>query len=170
MDLFDMYGPLGGTYLLILLGLLLATAMVRKTTQQLAQTMSGDGSVPAGSGLTGSAVVERLLAAIGLPHVRLTRSGWLNCYHPWRKTIQLRNEIHDSCSLTATAIAAHEVGHAQQFATDYFACRLRRIFCLVCWVLLAAAIALPILSLVDVSLPYLGLWLLAVALLCLIMH
>src|SRR5258708_35736588 len=121
MDLFDMLGPLGGTYLLILLAVLLATAMVRKTTQQLAQAMSGEGSVPAGSGLMGSEVVQRLLAAIGLPQVGLERSGRLSCYHAWRKTIQLRPEIHDSCSLTATSIAAHEVGHAQQFATDYFA-------------------------------------------------
>jgi tetratricopeptide (TPR) repeat protein len=171
MELFDQFRLFGGTYLIILFGVLLATGLARRAAQGLQHSISGEGSVPASSGLTGGAVVQRLLAAVGLVNVRLVRGGKLNCYHPWRKEIRLRDSTHDSPSLWSTAVAAHEVGHAHQFASDYFACRLRRAFWPACLIFITLCLVLPTLSLTAlVSLPNMGLWLTAIGFLCVLMQ
>jgi tetratricopeptide (TPR) repeat protein len=169
MDLFDQLDPFIGNYLFILLAALFGVWVVRRSGRGFQDPLAGEGSVPAGSGLTGGVVAQRLLAAVGLDHVRLSHGGSLNCYHPWRKEIQLRQETYDNSSLASTAIAAHEVGHAQQFATGCFACRLRRIVQSACWILLVVCIALPMLCL-NGSLSLVGLfaWLLPIAFVCMV--
>lgn len=163
MDLFDVLGPFGGSYLFLLTGALLAARLVRWAGQQLQRTAGGEGSVPASSGLTGGAVAQRLLTAIGLDGVRLVCSGKLNCYHPRRREVRLRDDTFASPSLTATAIAAHEVGHAQQFAAGYFACQLYRVFWPICWGFLAVCLVLPCLAFAGVQLPNLCQWVCAIA-------
>jgi tetratricopeptide (TPR) repeat protein/Zn-dependent membrane protease YugP len=160
----------GGTILLMLLGVLAAMGIVRRASVAYQNTISGEGSVPVSSGLRGQDVVQRLLAVLGLLEVRLVRSGRLNCYHPRRKEIWLQNDTYDSPALAATAIAAHEVGHAQQFATGYFACRLRRVFWPTCWVFLFLAFAILGLTFFDVALPQISAWLVALAFASLLMQ
>src|SRR5207244_8855148 len=60
------------------------------------------------------------------------------------------------CSLMALAVAAHEVGHAQQFAEGFWAARLRRVFWPVCYGLTFAALGILVLSLGVLSFLYAG--------------
>src|SRR5262245_12217768 len=169
MDLLD-FSLFGGSYLFLVVGMLLAAGLVRWATRALQQTVAGAGSVPVGSGLSGATVALRLLAAVGLSSVRVVCYGPLNCYHPRRREIRLHEGTFGSTSLAATAVAAHEVGHAQQFAEGYFAARLHRIFWPACWGLLIGCLALPCLVLVGVQLPNLWLWICAVAFVSLLMQ
>src|SRR5207245_10594907 len=53
-------------------------------------------------------------------------------------------------TLLPLTTSAHEVGHAQQFASGILLCRLRRIFWPICYVLIGLAVALPLLHIADV--------------------
>ena len=72
-------------------------------------------------GYTGAQVAAELLRLNGINDVKITRSqGELSDhYNPGNKTVGLSAGVHDSISLSALSIAAHEVGHAIQHAKGY---------------------------------------------------
>jgi tetratricopeptide (TPR) repeat protein len=78
----------------------------------------------------------------------------VDCYHPRKKEIRLRDATYDSSSLGALAIAAHEVGHAQQFATGFFPARLRARIRPIMFLFLAAIIGFIFLGHADPSFPW----------------
>ena len=64
---------------------------------------------------TGGELARHLLDRFGMPDVaveKLERGG--DHYNPERRTVCLSPDNHDHNSLTAVAVAAHEVGHAIQ--------------------------------------------------------
>ena len=73
----------------------------------------------------GAETARRLLDAAGLHSVQveMTESG--DHYDPIEKVVRLSEANYAGRSLTATTIAAHEVGHAVQDATGYAPLRLR---------------------------------------------
>lgn len=73
------------------------------------------------SGLTGAEVARLLLRARGLPDVQIERSkGFLSDhYDPRTRTLRLSEATHDSRSVAAIGVAAHETGHALQHADGY---------------------------------------------------
>lgn len=79
------------------------------------------------SGLTGATVAKRLLNLQGLNDVEVDRvAGELSDhYDPRVKKVRLSEGIHDSSSLAALGIAAHEVSHAAQHAEGYAPLKLR---------------------------------------------
>jgi len=83
--------------------------------------------VPARSQLTGAQAAQRLIASNGLHGVRLEGvSGRMSDhYDPRSRTLRLSAGVAGSPSVAALAIAAHELGHAQQDADGYFPLRLR---------------------------------------------
>jgi Zn-dependent membrane protease YugP/Tfp pilus assembly protein PilF len=91
--------------------------------------------------LTGQAVARRLLDAEGLSDVPVVRSGKFSHYRPWRRRVCLNPAAFDEASLPATAVAAHEVGHAHQFARGYVPARLWRLLWPICIVLAVAGVA-----------------------------
>ena len=66
--------------------------------------------------LTGKEVAEKILEMNGLSNVKVGRiNGSLtDHYDPRNKTISLSDGIYNSNSISACAVAAHEVGHAIQ--------------------------------------------------------
>jgi tetratricopeptide (TPR) repeat protein len=114
-----------GIYWILVLGAGLGFILVSWAKQYLQRTFSQCGGVPAACGLTGASAARRLLAAVGLAPVGVVRSSWLNCYHPRKREVQLRDETFDGSTIASLAIAAHEVGHAQQFASGYWPARMR---------------------------------------------
>lgn len=68
---------------------------------------------------TGGELARHLLDEAGLESVKVetVRSG--DHYDPDAKAVRLSAANHDGCSLTAVAVAAHEVGHALQDRDDY---------------------------------------------------
>lgn len=83
--------------------------------------------VRAKRGLTGAQVAEALLRHNGIKDVNIEKvSGDLtDHYDPRSKTVRLSQNIHDSTSVAALSIAAHEVGHAVQHDVSYTPLTLR---------------------------------------------
>lgn len=77
--------------------------------------------------LTGAQAARRLLDANGLQHVGIERAeGFLSDhYDPRAEVLRLSPGVHDSPSLAAVGIAAHEAGHAIQKAQRYAPLALR---------------------------------------------
>lgn len=71
--------------------------------------------------LTGKEVAEKILEMNGLSNVKVGRiNGSLtDHYDPRNKTISLSDGIYNSNSISACAVAAHEVGHAIQDKERY---------------------------------------------------
>jgi len=88
----------------------------------LRSTFSHNSRVPVASGMTGADVARRILDANGLQNVpvRLSRAGALSDhYDPRGRTVNLSEPVFSGRSVAATAVAAHEVGHAIQHARSY---------------------------------------------------
>ncbi|MBP6409502.1 MAG: zinc metallopeptidase [Pseudarcicella sp.] len=73
------------------------------------------------AGLTGKQVAEKMLRDNNIFDVRVVSvEGMLtDHYNPVDKTVNLSEGVFNSISVSATAVAAHECGHAVQHATAY---------------------------------------------------
>ena len=78
-------------------------------------------------GLTGAQAAQRILQANGITDVRIEHiSGKLtDHFDPQAKVIRLSDEVYGVASIAAVGVAAHEAGHAVQYATDYAPIRIR---------------------------------------------
>ena len=79
------------------------------------------------SGLTGAQVAQKMLYDNGIYDVSVipTNGSLTDHYDPTKKTIALSEDVYNSCSIAAAAVAAHETGHAVQDATSYAPLRMR---------------------------------------------
>ena len=73
------------------------------------------------SGLTGKQIAERILADNGIRDVTVERvaGNMTDHYDPKSRILRLSEPVHDSNSMAAIGVAAHEVGHAIQHAQGY---------------------------------------------------
>ena len=78
-------------------------------------------------GLTAAQVARQILDDNGLYQIRIERvSGNLtDHYDPKGNVIRLSDSVHDSTSVAAIGVAAHECGHAVQHSVDYFPMQVR---------------------------------------------
>lgn len=82
--------------------------------------------VPISNGLTGAEVARRMLAFYGIRNVEVRRGGpGQDFFDPRSNSVTLSPEAYDGRSVTATATACHEVGHAYQYAEDYAPMKIR---------------------------------------------
>lgn len=83
--------------------------------------------VPMPYGLTGKDIAERMLRENGINNVTVTHVGGTltDHYNPTNHTINLSDEVYNSCSIAAAAVAAHETGHALQHALGYAPLKMR---------------------------------------------
>ncbi len=106
---------------------LIAQAKVKSTFNKFNQyrTMSG---------LTGAQAARRVLDANGLQFVRVEHiKGELNDhYDPQTNVIRLSDSTYNSMSIAAVGVAAHEAGHACQYAEEYAPIRFRMALVPVC--------------------------------------
>lgn len=77
--------------------------------------------------ITGVSAARAILDANGLRHVRIERvRGHLtDHYDPKANVIRLSDSVYDSTSTAAVGVAAHEAGHAVQYATNYSPIKFR---------------------------------------------
>ncbi|MDE5561556.1 MAG: zinc metallopeptidase [Bacteroidaceae bacterium] len=77
--------------------------------------------------MTGRDVAIKMLHDNGIYDVRVTSTpGRLtDHYNPTDKTVNLSEDVYNSCSVAAAAVAAHECGHALQHAAAYAPLRMR---------------------------------------------
>ena len=111
------------TMILAFIGLLLtmfASARVNSTFAKYNRVRSV-------SGMTGAQAAMQVLQAAGIYDVRIEHvSGNLtDHYDPRDNSISLSENVYNSASIAAVGVAAHEAGHAVQYAENYGPVRLR---------------------------------------------
>lgn len=86
------------------------------------------------SGLTGAQVAERVLHHHGVYNVRIERvAGNLSDhYDPRANVIRLSDSTYASTSIAAAGVAAHEAGHAVQYAKNYAPIKMRASIVKIC--------------------------------------
>ncbi len=79
------------------------------------------------SGMTGYDTARRILDMNGLHYVDIERVGgqMTDHYDPRSNVIRLSDGVYSSSSVAACGIAAHEAGHALQYAKEYGPIKLR---------------------------------------------
>ena len=83
--------------------------------------------MPSSRGMSAADIARQILDSNGLYNVQVTRvSGELtDHYDPRTDTVALSAPVYDSVSVGAIGVAAHEVGHAIQYAENYTPIRIR---------------------------------------------
>ncbi|NQS91138.1 MAG: zinc metallopeptidase [Chloroflexi bacterium] len=79
------------------------------------------------NGITGSEAAQRLIRASGLNDMPIQQvpGNLTDHYDPRKKELSLSAGVYQGSSIASVAIAAHELGHAQQDQEGYFPLRLR---------------------------------------------
>ena len=108
---------------------LLAAAMVFSVWASIKvnTTFKKYSAVRTSNGITGAEAARRILDANGLYNVRIEHiHGNLNDhFDPRSNVIRLSDSVYSSASASAVGVAAHEAGHALQYAKGYVPLKLR---------------------------------------------
>ena len=83
--------------------------------------------IPLPNGMTGADVARKMLRDNGITNVTVqATNGFLtDHYNPTNHTVNLSENVYNSCSIAAAAVAAHECGHAVQHAYGYAPLKMR---------------------------------------------
>lgn len=78
-------------------------------------------------GLSGAETAEAILRGAGVQGVRIEEIGGFlsDHYDPGHRVLRLSPAVYEGRSISATGVAAHEVGHALQHADGYAFLRMR---------------------------------------------
>lgn len=116
-----------GSYTLAII-LMVAVAVVGMIVQMRLKAVTRRYSEkPSPRGMTGREIAEKMLHDNGIYNVAVTHvKGHLtDHYNPTTMTINLSDDVYNSATITAIAVAAHECGHAVQHAEGYAPIQLR---------------------------------------------
>ena len=88
---------------------------------RVSSNLSRFSQVPTRKGMSGADVAAAILSNHGIRDVGIERldANAGDHYDPGHKKIRLSAHVYDSSSVTAVAVAAHEVGHAIQHSESY---------------------------------------------------
>ena len=91
------------------------------------RTYSKWSDVPVSSGMTGAEAARRMLDNNGLYNVGIDmiRGELSDNFDPRTNTLHLSQAVYNGRTVSATAIACHEAGHAIQHATGYTPIKIR---------------------------------------------
>ena len=119
--LFSMYNSL--TFLIIVPGIILSMWAQYKINK----AYSTYSKIPGSSRITGSEFVSVMLRQNGVTDVGVkpVRGNLTDHFDPRKRTISLSEGVYGSYSVAAVAIAAHEAGHALQYAKNYTPIKVR---------------------------------------------
>ena len=100
---------------------MIAQGRVQSVFNQYAQ-------VPARSGVTGARLAEELLYRNGLNlPVQPVAGSLTDHYDPRNQVVGLSEAVYGSSSVSALAVAAHEIGHVLQHNEDYAPMKMRSV-------------------------------------------
>lgn len=107
-------------------------------------------SVYNSKGYTADEIARRILDENGLQHVQVERvpGSLSDHFDPRSNVIRLSDSTYGNSSVGAIGVAAHEVGHAIQYATGYFPIKIRQAIIPVTKIGSAVAIPLAILGII----------------------
>ena len=117
------YGMTTGVYYILTIGLLIMSLIISGVVKSLFRKYSA-----VAASFTGRQAAERILRANGIYDVAVTGVGGTltDNYSPMNKTLNLSENVIDTASVAAVAIAAHESGHAIQHAQGYIPLQIRK--------------------------------------------
>ncbi|MEE9117231.1 MAG: zinc metallopeptidase [Calditrichia bacterium] len=94
---------------------------------RVSSTYSKYSKISSTRGATGAEIAKILLEHNGLPDVKIeaVKGKLSDHYDPRSNTVRLSTDNYRGRSLSAVAIAAHEVGHAIQHGTGYIPLKIR---------------------------------------------
>lgn len=97
------------------------------TQHRVKHTFQQWSEVPEDSGMPGSEVARRILDANGLQNVpvQAVPGALTDHYDPRTRSVNLSEPVYGAATISSTAVAAHEVGHAIQHAKSYFPMTVR---------------------------------------------
>jgi len=111
-----------------LLGIILLPGIIFAGWAQakVSNTFRNYASVLSVRGMTAVQMARSVLDANGLSHISVikVRGNLTDHYHHRKKEVALSESVHDSTSLAALGVAAHEVGHALQYKNNYIPVRI----------------------------------------------
>jgi len=83
--------------------------------------------IPSDRGMTGRDAARLILDAHGLYHVQIARieGDLTDHFDPRENIIRLSDATYNSATAAAVGVAAHEAGHAVQYAVGYFPMKIR---------------------------------------------
>jgi len=112
-------------YLFLLLGVMLLSLIAQGRVQRVFNKYA---QVPSRSGVTGARLAEELLYRNGINFPVQAVSGSLtDHFDPKNQVVGLSEPVYGSSSVSALAVAAHEIGHVLQYNEDYGPMRLRSV-------------------------------------------
>ena len=99
---------------------IVASIAVRSTYNRYSQVRSG-------AGITATEAARRILDSNGLSHIRIESipGNLTDHFDPKAGVIRLSDTVRNSSSIAAIGVAAHECGHAIQYAKEYTPIRIR---------------------------------------------
>ena len=111
-------------YWILFIGIALASWLVQANLKNKFEKYS---KIPIDGGLTGRDIAVKMLHDNGIYDVEVvsTSGSLTDHYNPANKTVNLSEDVYDTCSVAAAAVAAHECGHAVQHARGYAPLELR---------------------------------------------
>ena len=111
-------------YLLFVVPALILSVIAQIGVKSAYKSMSKRSTL---NGLTGAGAAQAVLRYYGVNDVRIERvSGELtDHFDPKSNVIRLSEGVFDSTSIAAVGIAAHEAGHAAQYAESYMPIKVR---------------------------------------------
>jgi Zn-dependent membrane protease YugP len=111
------------TLLILIPGILLG--MIAQILMQ--STYTKYAAIKSAAGLTGYTAARRILDGAGLYHVQIEMIGGELSDHfdPRENVLRLSQGVYQSPSVAAIGVAAHECGHAMQYAESYLPMKVR---------------------------------------------
>lgn len=111
-------------YWILFIGIALASWLVQANLKNKFEKYS---KIPIDGGLTGRDIAVKMLHDNGIYDVEVvsTPGSLTDHYNPANKTVNLSEDVYDTCSVAAAAVAAHECGHAVQHAHAYAPLKMR---------------------------------------------
>jgi len=119
-----LYMPFDSLYLYLVLPALIFSIWAQYRVTSSFKKYSGQNT---SRGITGADAAREVLKKAGISDVKIERiSGNLtDNFDPRTNVIRLSENVHDSTSVAAVGVAAHEAGHAVQYASGYSPMKLR---------------------------------------------
>ena len=98
-------------YWILFIGIALISWLVQYNLKSKFEKYS---KMPVSNGMTGREVAIKMLHENGIYDVQVisTPGSLTDHYNPQNKTVNLSDDVYNSCSIAAAAVAAHECGHA----------------------------------------------------------
>lgn len=118
-----MYYRIDPTYVLVIIGFILSAIASLGVKVVFSKYNKTENS----KGITGAEVARKILDAHGLYNVRIenTSGSLSDHFDPKANVVRLSDSTYSSCSVGAIGVAAHECGHAIQYAEEYKPIKIR---------------------------------------------